>query len=67
MRVTSGKLAGCGEGEREVWVWDKLPPTTTTGEIETLKKGSVLRGKDEFICGHVEGKMPLGYLNGDVE
>lgn len=40
-----------------------LPPQ----EIETLKKGSGLRGKDEFICKHAEGKMLWGYLNGDVQ
>lgn len=32
-----------------------------------IKERSGLEGEDEFICGHVEGEMPLGYLNGDVQ
>lgn len=52
MRVTSGKIAGCGGvGEGE----DKLS-FPTAEEMGDIKESSGLEGKDECICGHVEGE-----------
>lgn len=63
--VTSGKLVGCGRRGREAWVWDK-PPLPPQERNKTPRKTSDRRGKDESLCGHVEGEMPLGWANGDV-
>lgn len=65
--MTSEKLAGV-EGEGSERSGSGINYCYRPQErYETLKKVSHMKGKDEFICGHLEGEMPLEYANGDVQ